>query len=505
MFIILTMALVTYLMMIVFTKYKLPISVFGLTLMLAYGSISKLIPINLVFQTFPFEIVSLIIVLALFTKKIENLGFFQFTADLLFKVAKKSRIRCIMYLIFIVYISSMFMNNLSVILLFTFVTIKIAIELKLPIVPVLVATIISSNIGGAALPWADTPAVILTLYTDFTLYNFLTTLFFPCLFFAILLVIYLLIYSKKACFLNKNISDFGQSLPQKLQTPNSNKKPPHLPHENLVKPPKDLPHKDHPIPPHHHINHHPIPPESNRSSSIVPKHSKEHNRLVKDSGKNKQTLQTILLFILLLFGIGISPFLNISISIIVMICGSTLLILDSKSPEDAINTLPVLDALVFITTLFFIGTILEISGILSMAVDYIFFFTGTNRYFIVLVIILLAFIISTFLSAGPAAATLLPICVQLTEIVDYRIIYTALALGILAGSSMLPWSATGGPVMLGEVNRFIKQENIDRDTEMEVRTIFNLKRYLLFSIPFSLVILGSSILYLFIYLSAIYT
>lgn len=507
MIVILIMSLVTYLIMVIVTKYKLPIAILGLATILIYGSISNTIPVNEVFQSFPVEIITLILVLSIFTKKFEILGFFRYASNLLIKMSKKNKIITIIFLIFITYISSLFMNNLSVVLLFTFICIKIAIELEIPTVPVLVSTIIASNIGGAALPWADTPAVVITLYTDFTLFDFLSMLFLPCLFFAILLIAYLMLYSKK---LNKpniitkaNVMDL---------TYLSNDKHYYFELFHRKHPPVPIPpHQEHPpVPIPLHQEHPPVHLLKDPSHMADPKHSKDSNSTNNDNNninppKNtKQIILTSSLFILLIVGICIAPFVNVSIAVISMFFGSALLLFDRRSPEDAINTLAIMDSIVFISTLFLIGAVLEISGILSMVVDYIIAITGTNRYLIVLVIIMSAFIIATFLSAGPAAATLLPICSQLTLSVDYRIIYTALALGILAGSSTLPWSATGGPIMLGEVNRFLKQKDISYRTKTEVFNIFNLKQYLSFSIPFSLFILCCSILYLLIRTAILY-
>ena len=123
-------------------------------------------------------------------------------------------------------------------------------------------------------------------------------------------------------------------------------------------------------------------------------------------------------------------------------------------PDNILNTVPVLDSLVFISTLFILSSVLEKSGVLDSIVKYIISFTSDNVFLILLAVLFSAFIIATFLSAGPAAATLLPICLQLNPIVGSNLVYAALVLGILAGSSMLPWSATGGPIMLIEVGRY---------------------------------------------------
>ena len=88
----------------------------------------------------------------------------------------------------------LFMNNLSVVLLFTYTTIYLANQYHIPITPILVSLVVSSNIGGAALPWADTPAVILTLYTDFSLFDFLNKMLFPCFLFIVFLCGYTYIW-----------------------------------------------------------------------------------------------------------------------------------------------------------------------------------------------------------------------------------------------------------------------------------------------------------------------
>ena len=90
------------------------------------------------------------------------------------------------------------------------------------------------------------------------------------------------------------------------------------------------------------------------------------------------------------------------------------------------------------------------------------------------------------------------------ELIDWLVIGNLYSFGILAGSSMLPWSATGGPILLGQVNEFIKKPH--RCTEEEkkrIRKIYSLKEYAKFSIPFSLIILICSLIYLVIVLKVV--
>ncbi|MCY6354998.1 SLC13 family permease [Clostridium sp. ZS2-4] len=446
---IIILSLLTYGAMIFFTRYRTPIAMIGAASLLIYGSVSDVFPADLAFEKFPKEIFILIIVLALFSKIFEENGVFEYLEHLLIRRSKGRKISIIVLLVAIMYVASLFMNNLSVILMFTFICLKIALKLNLPVVPLLVAGIISSNIGGAALAWSDTPAVILTLYTDFTLMDFIKKLFLPCALYMVLLSAYTVLWCKHVT---------RTSVPTRK----------HFSHR--------LPHEK-------------IPP---LSKSI-------NDELVHKLNWNKIKLP-IIWFVLFILGICIGPFLDISIAYISMFFGALLLITNKNSPENIINSIPVLESLLFIMVLFFIGGILEYSGITSRIVEYIFLFTGENKYLMLISIMVSAFLIATFLSAGPAAATLLPICTDISPVIGNNLVYAALALGILAGSSMLPWSATGGPIMLGEVNRFLKKYQMEHEVREQIMEIFNLKSYLAFSIPFSFIILILSGVFLGIYL-----
>ena len=465
MIITLIIALVTYSAMIFSTLHRTSIAVLGSATLLIYGSISGTFSAGLAFERFPKEIIMLLIVLSLFTKVFENIGLFDYIGEKLSHVSKGKKSLLIILLVMVMYATSMFMNNLSVVLLFTFVCIRLALEFKLPVVPVLVAGLIASNIGGAALPWADTPAVILTLYTNFSLMDFLTKLFLPCLLYALLLAGYTVAWCKyyKYRHLIKEKKVLKNRFHKKSPVPQEM--------ENIV-------HIKFPPPPIHNIHTKKAPPRKLDKKEIeIP----------------------IILFIIFISSVCIAPFLNISIAYVSMFFGAGLLILNKDNEEEVLNSLSILDTLLFIIALFLIGGVLEYSGIMKIIVEYILMFTNGNSILIILAILVSAFVISTFLSAGPAAATLLPICVGLTVMVGHNLVYAAMAFGILAGSSMFPWSATGGPVMLSETKRFLRENDIEIEQREEIKQILDIKQYVKFSFPFSLCILILSALVLIFY------
>lgn len=466
--------LLIYICMVFVVKYRTAIAVLGIGGLLIYVSIFEDYSTADAFKSFPLEIVLLILTLALFSKIFENNGFLEAIGDKLLSFSKNKKILIAIMLPFLMYAISLFMNNLSVILIFSFISLTIIRQFKFPVIPIMVAGLISSNIGGCPLPWADTPAVILTLYSDFTLLDFLSKLFIPCFVFEVILILYIFGWCKISSIFN-NLSCFNESSsyssePKKSLFIIKADYLPVLPKEDDREPPP--PHK---LPPH--------------IKMLVPK------------SKFRKVYLPLIIFILFITSTCIAPFVNISIAYISMFFIGVALILLSHNPIEMLNSLAVNDSLVFISALFMISGVLEELGILKTAVNYIISFTGDNKILIILCILFCAFFISTFLSAGPAAATILPICTQLQPVLGSNFIFAALALGILAGSSMLPWSATGGPIMLSEVTRYLGQHDICNMEKSNIERIFDLKNYVLFSVPFSLIMVILSSIYLVIVIS----
>ncbi len=428
MYLILFITLAIYIGMVFFSKHRTAITFIGAGLLLTLGVINQSFDPIVAFQSFPSEIIILVIVLALFTDVFERAGIINYIEYKFLQFSKSRRIVIIMCMPLLIYVTSLFMNNLTVVLLFASMALCMAKDYKLPIIPLLVSIVIGSNIGGAALPWADTPAVILTLYTDFNLIDFLLKLFIPCFVYAVGLSLYSYLWYR---------GDKG-STEKKVLTYN-----------------------DKPI-------------------------------------INKQEIKVpAIIFILYIVSVSIAPFYKISIAYVSLFFGGILLLVQKKNPMDALNGLQIMDSITFLAALFLMGGILENCGFLKIVANSIMGITGSSGYLIALAVLLIGFCIATLLSAGPAAATLLPICQALEGAVPNKFIYVALALGILAGSSMLPWSATGGPILLSEVNRFLKQVN-DESERKRIEQIFSLKKYVIFSIPFSIIMLALDAIYIYI-------
>lgn len=438
MFLIILITVCTYLGIVFCTKKRIAITLIGAGLLLITGAVTGSFDAKEAFAGFPSEIIILIITLTLFTSTFEQMGFINYIGYRFLQFTRRKKVLIMVCMPLLVYFVSLFMNNLTVVLFFSSIALYMILEYDLPVIPLLVSIIIGSNIGGAPLPWADTPAVVLTLYSNFTLFDFINKLFIPCMVFAISLAYY-------------SYQWYKHTKPHKRESPFSNK------------PLVDW----------------------------------------KKLGK------FLFLFVIYIIAISVGPFIEISIAYISLFFGGILLCLRKKDEMMILNELPIMDSIMFFITLFLIGSVLQCSGLLSSAAEYIIGLSNNNAYLITMAVLILAFLTATFLSAGPAAATLLPICRTLEPLVPFRLIYAALALGILCGSSMLPWSATGGPIMLSQTREFIdkklkgpKAKHIVFAPEKvhEIRKIFSLKMYLVFSVPFSIAMLVLSAIYLLTYI-----
>lgn len=422
---IIVITLLTYIGMIFFTKHRTSISFIGAGLLLIIGGLTGVFNAQQAFMKFPGDIVILIMVLSLFTDIFDRLGVINYIGYKFISISKENKVMIMIILPILMCVTSLFMNNLTVVLLFTYMSLYLCIEYRLPIIPALVSVIIGSNIGGAALPWADTPAVVITLYSNFNLIDFLSKLFVPCMVYSGLLAGYTYIWYKYFS-----------------------------PHDRY------LPFRE--------------KPELNMKKVRFP----------------------LIVFVVYIISVSIAPFMNISIAFTSLVFGGIALIADGRDPMDILNSLPILDSLAFIIALFIMGGVLEYCGILTDVSNYVISLTNQRPELITLAVMILSFTISTFLSAGPASATLIPICAALSHLVPGKLIYAALALGILAGSSMLPWSATGGPILLSQTNKFLKEVKVDLEERKRISSIYNLKQYLMFSVPFSLIMLTISGVYL---------
>lgn len=114
-----------------------------------------------------------------------------------------------------------------------------------------------------------------------------------------------------------------------------------------------------------------------------------------------------------------------------------------------------------IASFLFLAAVVSASGYLSTAAQYLQSVIGDQKI-LLLVLMLMTSVISGLFSAGPAAAAMMPIIVDLCSTsfaAQTHWVAVAYAASICAGSSMFLWSATAGFILSGKIDETQLEEN----------------------------------------------
>ena len=148
----------------------------GASVMVGSGIIMKFYSAEEALHTVDFETLGLLLGMMILVRLLQQTGFFQYAAIV---TAKKSRGNVWFLMVFLgatTSVLSMFLDNVTTVVLIAPVTILIAEMLHINAVPFLMAEAMLSNIGGVATMVGDPPNVIIATVTKFTFLEFLTHL-----------------------------------------------------------------------------------------------------------------------------------------------------------------------------------------------------------------------------------------------------------------------------------------------------------------------------------------
>ncbi len=132
----------------------------------------------------------------------------------------------------------------------------------------------------------------------------------------------------------------------------------------------------------------------------------------------------------------------------------------SKKGIDVKQTIDMKSVLT-IASFLFLASVVSASGCLSTAAQYLQSAISDQKI-LLLVLMLMTSVISGLFSAGPAAAAMMPVIVDLCNTsfaVQTHWVAVAYAASICAGSSMFLWSATAGFILSGKIGEAKLEEN----------------------------------------------
>lgn len=147
--------------------------------------------------------------------------------------------------------------------------------------------------------------------------------------------------------------------------------------------------------------------------------------------------------------------------------------------------------LVWFASLFIISGALKSTNLLQNLASYLSNNYASSPILISSCILFVSALSTSFLSAGPSAALLLPLALELSKIPSLNpTIWWVLSLGILAGSSSTPIGATAGPVTMSRYEEFYSKEGRK----------FSFLSFLKIGIPCAALFLLLSFLYIYFFL-----
>lgn len=351
------------------------------------------IPVKSVMSNYSYDVLVILVVMELFTNLWAETGIMQLLAIKIAEMSKGKKRLCLALFGGMMFLISSCLNNITAVLMILPIVMVLlkTLEVDRRYVSVFFATILAlSNLGGAASPIGDFPAIIIMTsgITDFVSY---LTHAFPL--FALTSVFVIAIWSK--CVKKEN--DDGAI--RKLAITN-----------------------------------------------------------LKSQYKNINIRFDVLKWLALVFvGMFVAWSVvpqNVLPPEVIAVLGYVVAMVICSAKKIKVHQSMDMKSVLTIASFLFFAQVISQSGILNLVANYLQS-NIENPKFLVMAIMLITSAVAGIFSAGPAAAAMMPIIVQICNgplgaHADW--IAVAYAAAICAGSSMFMWSATAGFILSGKVN-----------------------------------------------------
>lgn len=330
---------------------------------------------------------SLLVGMGFFAVFLEETNFFTFAARKIALHSKGDRTKVMFFLCGITYLFSMFVNNLSTILVIVPITLKICDEFDMDVVPLLICVVISSNLGGASSMIGDFPNMLISSEVGLLFHDFLFYMF-PICFIQFLAMFF---YMKRKKWI-------GNSADKEAST------------------------------------------EKRMIALKQMKRALEETKL--DQGAIQKGLAILSVVVV---GFMLSDIIHISAPTIALAGGFSLLAFGGIDPKVILRKTNFRDILFFAALFVMVGAV-DASGVLAVASRSMKMISGGSLLIQALLLLWVSAFLTSFLNAGPATALFIPIIFRLGITYPHNYIWWALSLGVLAGSCSTLTGATAGAV-----------------------------------------------------------
>ncbi|MBF0531982.1 MAG: PDZ domain-containing protein [Candidatus Omnitrophica bacterium] len=376
----------------------------GAVLMLVAGSMLGFYRQSEAFDSIRMSPIFVLIGMSIFALFLENLRYFDYVAKRLVLAMQGDKIKIIFALCILTAVASAFMNNISIILIIVPITIYVAKGLNFDPIPVVIAEVISSAVGGNMTPIGDFSNMLIATSAGLTFIDFLLFMGPIC---AICLAAFLgyMWYFEFRHIKQPRSQSIEKAFLKKLET--------------------------------------------------------EIEAMRLDWPAIKRVLyvlgSVIAAFIIL-------PFFKIHLAPIALGGGFILLALENQKAKEIIKKISLTDILFFISLFLIVGGALY-SGLLKILSDILIALSMGNQVAYLILMMWTMALFTAFMNAGPATAFFIPIIIS-SGYADFTdVIWWALNLGSIAGSCACITGASAGIISQTLVEEHYPIRAGDKDKE----------------------------------------
>ncbi len=410
------------------------------------------------------DVLCFIVGMQLITAVLDEAGALQYMAKKITLVTAGNTWRIMWIFCIVTYAFSLFVNNLTTIMLMAPMVLKLSKYLDCDPKPFLTSMIIASNLGGASTMVGDFPNMIIGTEASVPFFQFITYMFPICLLELFVMLLYLK-FARPGLFTQASLL--------RPSEPNE--------YEDCEQFDTDVPE---------------LVDEKRKFFDDI-KHS------IPKTITNKNALQRGLIILgVVIVGFLGSDYLHCSPAIIALVGGAIALVFGGCSPLRLLQKVSIRDIL-FFSGLFVLVGAAQASGGLNYISGAITHLSFGNLLILCLLLMWSGAFVTCFMNAGPAAAMFLPIVLSLKSAAPHNLYWWSLSLGVCAGSSGTLVGATAGSITATMVDKFIKKESVDQsllsrssDKNSGKLTKMTFKEYASFGFPMMLIFLLISSIYI---------
>ena len=410
------------------------------------------------------DVLCFIVGMQLITAVLDEAGALEYMAKKITLFSAGNTWRIMWIFCAVTYTFSLFVNNLTTIMLMAPMVLKLSKYLKCDPKPFLASMIIASNLGGASTMVGDFPNMVIGTEAGVPFYQFITYMFPICLLELFVMLLYLR-------FTRSSI--FEQIVPMPISEPNE--------YQDCEQFDTDIPELL----------------DSDR------KFFHDIKQSIPKAITNKNALRRGLIILgVVIVGFLASDYLNCSPAIIALVGGVIALVFGACRPLSLLQKVSIRDIL-FFSGLFVLVGAAEASGALNYVTEAITHLSFGNLLVLCLLLMWTGAFATCFMNAGPTAAMFLPIVLSLKSAAPHNLYWWSLSLGVCAGSSGTLVGATAGSVTANMVDRFIKKELVDptllsksSDKNSSMYTKMTFHEYASLGLPLMLIFLLISSIYI---------